>query len=173
MVTYLGSLVELCVGREEHCKQISLACVGSAHRVWPHWICPSSWWHVLSQSTLLRLQVSLQGCCPKRALHFVYFPGLSYSGSGSRVLHKGTELVGCVFCAFPRSEQLRWPGAWWVHSPQVGIVSYHLPNPSLSVSQVCSGSSVTGVPCVSSGELISGFNPPGRCQLSRIPGRLG
>ena len=26
--------------------------------------------------------------------------------------------------------------------------------------------------CVSSGELISGCNPPGRCQPSRIPGRL-
>ena len=34
MVTYLGSVVELCVGREEHYKQISLARMGSAHRVW-------------------------------------------------------------------------------------------------------------------------------------------
>ena len=121
MVIYLGSLVELCVGREEHCKQISLACVGSAHRVWPHWICPSSWWHVLSQSTLLRLQVSLQGCCPKRALHFVYFPGLSYSGSGSRVLHKGTDSVGHVFCALPRLEQRRHPDAWQAHCPRWAV----------------------------------------------------
>ena len=30
-----------------------------------------------------------------------------------------------------------------------------------------------GAPRVSSGELISGCDPPGRCQLSRIPGRRG
>ena len=47
--------------REEHCIQISLACVGSAHGVWitlgllPLSAC------VLSQSTLLRLQVVLLG----------------------------------------------------------------------------------------------------------------
>ena len=29
------------------------------------------------------------------------------------------------------------------------------------------------MPCVSPGELISGCDPPGRCQPSRIPGRLG
>ena len=54
------------VGREEHCKQISLACVGSASSVsavlgfhpppsTPLTVC------VLSQSTLLRLQVALPG----------------------------------------------------------------------------------------------------------------
>ena len=49
----------------------------------------------------------------------------------------------------------------------------HLPGPSCSVSWVHSKSTVSGVQCVSSGELISGCNPPGRCQSSRIPGRLG
>ena len=33
--------------------------------------------------------------------------GLSHSGSGSRVLHKGTDSVGPAFCVLPRSEQLR------------------------------------------------------------------
>ena len=51
-------------------------------------------------------------------------------------------------------------------------VSYHLPGPSHSVSWVCSGSTISGVPCVSSGELISGCDPPGGCQRSRILGRL-
>ena len=52
------------VGREEHCKQISLACVGSACSVsatlglFPLMAC------VLSQSTLFRLQVALQGVGP-------------------------------------------------------------------------------------------------------------
>ena len=50
---------------------------------------------------------------------------------------------------------------------QVCGASYHLPGPSRLVSWVCS------LPCVSSGGLISGCGPPGRCQPSRIPGRLG
>ena len=62
---------------------------------------------VLSRSTLLRLQVALHGNCLKRALGCVYFPGLSHSGSDSRVLHKGTDSAGPAFCALPRSEQLR------------------------------------------------------------------
>ena len=57
--------------------------------------------------------------------------------------------------------------------PRWGGASYHLPCPSCLVSWVHSRSTVSGVPCVSSGELISGCDPPGRCQLSRIPGRLG
>ena len=56
------------------------------------------------------------------------------------------------------------PGVWCVLSP---------PRPSPSVSWVCSGSTISGVPCVSSGELISDCDPPGGCQLSRIPGNLG
>ena len=51
------------------------------------------------------------------ALCFVHSPGLSRSGS--QVLHKGADLVGHAFCARPRSEQLRWPGAWRVQSPLV------------------------------------------------------
>ena len=83
-------------------------CVWGVFTVYgPHWVCPNSQWYVLSQSTLLRLQVALQGCSPKQALHFVHVPGLSYSGPSSQVLHKGTDLVGCGFCALPRSEQLR------------------------------------------------------------------
>ena len=73
----------------------------------PHWVCPSSWQCVLSQSTLLGLQVALQGYCPKRTLCFVHFPGLSCSDSGSQVLHKGTDLARHAFCALPRSKQFR------------------------------------------------------------------
>ena len=108
------------VGREEHCKQISLACVGSVHSVWATLGLPPLTAFVLSQSTLLRLWVALERNYLKWALGCVYFPGLSHLGSGSRVLHKGTDSVGPVFCALPRSEQLRRPGAWRVHIPQVG-----------------------------------------------------
>ena len=76
--------------------------------------------YVLSQSTLLRLQVALQGNCLRWALGCVHFPGLSCSGSGSLVLHKCADLVGPAFCALPRSELLRRSGAWRAHSPQVG-----------------------------------------------------
>ena len=68
----------------------------------------------LSQSTLLRLQVALQGNCLKRALGCVHFPGLSHTHLGSGVLHKGTDSVGPAFCALPRSKNL-----WRAHSSQV------------------------------------------------------
>ena len=114
VVIYLGSLVQLCFGGEEHCKQISLVCVGSASSVWvtldlpPLMACVLSW--------LLRLQVALQGNCLRQALGCVHFPDLCRSGS--QVLHKGVDSGGPVFCALPRSEQLRPPDAWRVHSPK-------------------------------------------------------
>ena len=100
------------VGREEHCKQRSLACVRSARSVSATLGLPPLTACVLSLSALLRLQVALQGNNLKQALGCVHFPGLSYSGSGSQVVLKGTESVGHVFCALPRSEQLRLLGAW-------------------------------------------------------------
>ena len=72
------------------------------------------------------------------------FPGLS--SSVNQVLSKHTL-----------------PGGWCVLSP---------PSPSPSVSWVCHESATSGVPCVSSGELISDCDPPGRGQPSRISGRL-
>ena len=47
------------------------------------------------------------GNCVMWALGCMHFPGLSHSGSGSRVLHKGADLVGPAFCALSRSEQFR------------------------------------------------------------------
>ena len=107
-------------GREEHCKHKSLVYVGSARSVWATLVLPPLTVCVLSWSTLLRLQVALQGNCLKWSLGCMYFPGLNSSGSGFQVPHKGTDSVGPPFCALPRSEQLRRPGAWQVHIPQVG-----------------------------------------------------
>ena len=73
-----------------------------------------------SPCALLRLHVALQRNSLKRALGCVHFPGLSRSGSGSQVLHNGTDSAGPAFCALPGSEQLRRPGASRAHSPQVG-----------------------------------------------------
>ena len=86
---------------------MSLVYVGSARSVLATLGLPLLTVCVLSQSTLLRLQVALQGNCLKWALGCVHFPGLSHSGAGSRVLHKGTDSVGPAFHALSRSEQLR------------------------------------------------------------------
>ena len=82
------------MGREEHCKQRSLACVRSARSVSATLGLPPLTACVLSLSALLRLQVALQGNNLKQALGCVHFPGLRYSGSGSQVLHKGAHSVG-------------------------------------------------------------------------------
>ena len=66
-------------------------------------------------------------------LCFVPFPGLS--SSGDQVLGKHGH-------------------------PQLGAASYHLPSPSRSVFWVYNQRAISGVPCVSSGELISGCDPP-------------
>ena len=137
------------------------------------WVCSSSQWRVLSGFTLLRLQGALQGTVQSAPCGFVHFPGLRCSGSGSWVLHKGTDSVGHAFCALPRSKQLRRPGAWRVHCPRWAVHLNHLPVPGRSVSWVRCKSTISGVLCVSFGELISGCSPPGRCQSSRILGRHG
>ena len=56
------------MGREGHCKQVSLACVGSAHSFWATLGLPLLMVCVLSQSTLLRIQIALQGNFLKQAL---------------------------------------------------------------------------------------------------------
>ena len=63
----------------------------------PHWACPRSrrvCFHGLHCSGFRLLY-------REWALSCVHFPGLSRSGSGSRVLHKGADSVGPAFCAFP------------------------------------------------------------------------
>ena len=173
MVTYLGSLAQSCCGEGGALQTNVTGECGESSQCLAVPGLPLLMVCGLSQSTLLRLQVALQGNCLKWALGCMHFPGLSCSGSGSWVLHKGTDLVGPEFCALPRSNQLRQPGAWRAHSPQVEGASFHLSGPSRLVSWVCRGSIISGVLCVSSGELISGCSPPGRCQPFRIPGRFG
>ena len=162
----------MCSGREERCKQTSLVCGGSTRSIWATLGLPLLTACVLSRSALLRLQVALQGSCPKHALGCTHFPGLSCSGSVSRVLHKGTDLVGPAFCALPRPKELGRPGAWRVHSPRWSVRLDHIPGPSARFPG-CALRAPSQVCCVSPGELTLGCNIPGRCQPSRIPGRLG
>ena len=170
MITYLGSHVQLSCG-EEHLKQISLACVGSAHSVWATLGLSPLTAYVLSQSTLLKLQVALQENCTV--------------GPGLHALPRSKPL-GFMFLGTPQRHS--WLGLSFVpfagpirlgdqvfgeHTLLRCSASYHLPGPSHSVFWICSGSTVSGVPYVSSGEPISDCSSPGRCQPSRIPGRLG
>ena len=157
------------MGRKEHCKQISLVCVGSAHSVWATLGLPPLTARVLSQSTLLWLQVALQG-----------------TGPGLRARPR-SKLLRVRFLGTPQRHRLGWACILCptqVRAAQVTRrlasalsqvcgASYHLPGASHLVSWVHSGSVVSGVLCVSSGELISGCDPPCGCQPSRIPGRLG
>ena len=161
------------LGSEEHCKQISLAWVWSARSVWTTLGLPHLTVCVLSQSTLLRFQVALQGNFPKQALGFMHFPDLSCSSSGSQVLRKGTDSVGPAFCALPRSKQLRRPGAWRVHSPSLAVHLITSPIPAARFPGCTGDSAVSGVPCVSSGGLTYDCDSPGGCKLSRVRGRLG
>ena len=104
---FQAHLFSRAVGREGHCKQISLVSVGSARSVSAtvvltpaHGVCafPVYAAQALGCST---------GNRPKPALGCMHFPSLSCSGSGTRVLLRGADSVGPVFCAPPRSEQLR------------------------------------------------------------------
>ena len=76
-----------------------------------HWVCPAHEVCAFPVYTAQALGCSA-GNCLRRALGCMHFPGLSRSGSGTRVLLKGSDLVGPAFCALPRSEPLRWPGVW-------------------------------------------------------------
>ena len=137
----------------------------------PPQVCHSPRQCVLPGSTLLRLQGALQGHCPKWALTFLHFPGLGHCGS--QLLCKGTDPVGHLFSSLPRSEQLRQPGAWQVHCPRWAVQLNHFTGPGCLISWLCHEKTFSGVPCVSSGQLILGCYSPGGCQPPRIPGRHG
>ena len=171
MVTYLSSLVQSCCGEGGTLQTNITGMCGEclqclSHTVFApaHSLCAfpvytaqapgcsadelseaGPGFRALPRSKLLRFRFSgtPQGT-DSVGLHCVPFPGLS--SSGDQVLGKHT---------------LRWSS-----------VSYHLPGPSHSVSWVWSRSAVSGVLCVSSGELISGCDPPSGCHPFRIPGRL-
>ena len=131
MVTYLGSLVQLCCGEGETlqtnitgmCGECS-QCLGRTGFAPAHGICAFPVYTAQAPGCSA-------GALSKAGPGCLYFPGLSCLGSGSWVLRKGKDLVGPLFCAFPRSEQLRQPGAWLVHSPSwaVHLITSLVPAP--------------------------------------------
>ena len=142
MVTFLGSLVQSCYG-EGGTLQKSLACVGSTRSVWATLGLPPLTACVFPVYTA-QAPVCSAGNCLRRALGCVHFPGLSLSGSGSRVLHKAADSVGPEFCAFPgpssSGDQVLGERDRLDLSPA---------RPSHSVFWVYNGRAFSGVPCVS------------------------
>ena len=128
---------------------------------WPHWVCPHSRRVCFSclHCTGFRLLYR------ERALSCVYLPGLSRSGSGSRVLHKAADSVGTASCTLPVRAAQGTRSLMSALSP--GAVRL-LPSPS-KPQFPCAP---LGAPCVCSGERPSGCDPPGKCQPSRISGSL-
>ena len=160
------------MGKEEHCKQISLACVGSPSSVWATRGLPS-----LSMCDFPVYPAQAPGCSARE---------LSKAGTGLCALPR-SKLLRFRFSGTPQRRRFSWACVLRLSQvgaaqatrclasalSQLGSASYHLPGPSPLVSWVCSKSTVSRVPCVSSVELISDCDPPGGCQLSRKPGRFG
>ena len=173
MVTFLGSLVQSCCGDGGtlqtnvtgvwgECSQ----CLGHTGFAPAHGMCAFP-------SHTAQAVVCSAGSCLRQALGCMHFPGLSHSGSGSWVLHEGADSVGPAFLPFSSLSSSGDQVLCQRSRPQLGAESHRLPQPSRSVFWVYHGHAFSGVPCVSSGELISGGDPPGGCRPSRIPRSLG
>ena len=107
MVTYLGSLVQLCCGEGGTLQTNITGVCGECSQCMDH----TGFAPAHGACAFLVYTAQAPGCstgnCPKPALGFVHFPGLNCSGLGSQVLLKGTDSVGRAFFALPRSEHFR------------------------------------------------------------------
>ena len=159
MFSWLGSLAQSC------CEEGGALQTNITGVCWEHSQCSGHSGFaplvacVLSPTTLLRLQAALQGAGPEvralprpKPLRF-HFPGPPQRGS-----------LGPAFCAFPGASSSGSQELEERTLPGCGAPS-PLRGPSFSFR-------LSGAPCVTSGELVSSRNPPGRCQPSRISGSL-
>ena len=103
--TFLAHLFGHAVGREGWTLQTNNTgmcsqCLSHTGPAPAHCACtlPAHTAQALGCSTRNHLRLALCG---------MHLPGLSHSGSGTRVVLRGTDSVGPAFCALPRSEQLR------------------------------------------------------------------
>ena len=143
VVTYLGSLVWSCCGEGETLQTNIPGVCGECSQYLGHTGFATT--HRVCAFPVFTAQAP--GCSAEE---------LSKMGHGFRALPRsklfmfrflGTaqrcRLSWTFFCAFPKSQKLRWPGAWWT-LPKWGGASYHLPHPS---RWVFSRSAISGVPC--------------------------
>ena len=159
MVSCLGSLVQSCCGEGGALQANVTDLCGEHSQCSGHTGFAPLMAHVLSPSTLLRLQAALQGAGPVwRALPRPKPLRFRFSGPP-----QGCRLGwACVLC-LPRPKQLR--------QLEHTLPRCSAPSPSLSQPQFPHAHHC-GAPFVSSGELISCCDPPGGCQPSRISGSL-
>ena len=136
------------VGREGHCRQMSLACVGSTHSVLATLGLPPLAECALPLSILLRLPAALQGAGPE--VHALPRPKpLRFRFLGTPQRHTlGWACVLCLPC--PRSSGSQEPDECTL--PRCNT-PYPLRSPSLSF-----WARQLGVPCVCYGELDSRCN---------------
>ena len=153
-----ADLLSSVVGREEHCRQILLACVWGARRVWTTLGLPP-----LTEACAFRVYTAqVPGHYPSR-------PCLSCTSQGqaTQVLGKSTRAqtrLGIRFVLF-RS----WAGqaTRYLASAlsQVGCASYHLSGPSRSVSLLCRMSTISAVHLIwgviSGCDLLAGVSHAG------------
>ena len=133
MVTYLGSLVQLCCG-EGGLLQTNITgmcgkcsqCLGHTGFAPAHSVC------AFPVYTAQALGCSTRNCL-RWALDCIHFPGLSHSGSGSQVLHKGTDLIGPAFCALPHPSSSGDQVLGKHSRPQLKAATYHLTRLTRSV----------------------------------------
>ena len=101
--TFLGSLVQSRCGEggtlQTNNTGVCSQCLSHTGCAPTHGVCafPVCTTHALGCSA---------GNCLRLALGCMHLPGLSRSGSGTRVVLRGTDSAGPAFCALPRSEQL-------------------------------------------------------------------
>ena len=98
---FLVSLVQSCCGEggtlQTNNTGVCLQCLSHTGPAPAHGVCslPAHTAQALGCST---------GNHPRPALGCMHLPGLSNSGSGTRVVLRGADSVGPPFCALPRSE---------------------------------------------------------------------
>ena len=106
MDNFLGPLVQSCCGEGRTLQtNITGICGECAQCHGQTRFAPAHGVYAFTVYTAQALGCSARNCL-RQALGCMHFPGLSRSGSGTRVLLKGIDLVGPAFCALPRSEPL-------------------------------------------------------------------
>ena len=176
MVTFLGSLVQLCCG-EGGTPQTNITgmcgecshCLGHTGFVHAHGVCAFPVYTAQAPGySAGELSKAGPGLCALPSSKLLRFRFL-----GSPQRHRLSW--ACVLCPF-QVQAAQATRCLASALSQVDSASYHLPGPRPSVSWVLSESTesiVSSVPCVFSAELISDCDPPGGCQPSRKPGKFG
>ena len=147
VVTYLGSLVQLCCGEGETLQtNITCVCAECSQCLDHTGFAPAHGGVCLPDLHCSGSKLLCWVYCPKRALPFIHFLGISCSGLGTPQRHR---FGWRAFCALPRSEQLKRRGAWQAHCPRWAVHLNHLLGPGCSVCWLAAVRAPSQVCCVS------------------------